>query len=309
MIDLKSKKILVTGGSGFLGTHVVGGLRKRGVPKENIFIPRSKDFDLRRWENCVQVVKGQQILFDLAAFTGDLLRRLKISGELFYDNLIMGIQLIEAARKAGVEKIITIGSAAAYPENAPTPLKEDDLWMGPQSFINISYGLAKKILLAQGQAYRHQYGFNVIHLMPTNAYGPGEKIESGYLMPMLIHKIIEARRNNLPSIEVWGTGEPIRDFLYVDDCVEGIMLAAELYNEANPVNLGTGVGISIKELVATICRLVGFAGKVNWDTSKPNGQMHRVMDTHRAKEKFGFEAKTSLEDGLKKTIEWHENSF
>ena len=297
----------MTGGSGFLGSHVVEGLKRRGVPEKNIFVSTSREFDLRKWEGCVRAVEGQEIIFDLAAVTGDLLRRLKIPGELFYDNLIMGVQLIEAARQAQVKKIITIGSAAAYPENAPTPLKEEDLWMGPQSFINISYGLAKKMLLVQGQAYRRQYGMDIIHLMPTNTYGPRERVESGYLMPSLINRVVEAKHSGRPSIEVWGTGEPVRDFLYVDDAVEGILTAAESYDDSEPVNLGTGVGISIKELVNLISKLVGFRGEIKWDTSKPNGQMYRIMNTHRAKEKFGFKPKMSLEEGLKKTIEWHEN--
>lgn len=306
MVDLKRKKIIVTGGSGFLGSHVVDGLLRRGVEKSNIFIPDSADYDLRRWENCVRAVKSQQIIFDLAAVTGNLLSRTKIPGELFYDNLIMGIQLIEAARQAGVEKIITIGSAAAYPENAPLPLKEEDLWMGPQSFINVSYGLAKKMLLVQGQTYRHQYGSNIIHLMPTNTYGPRERVESGYLMPSLIQKAINARRLSSSYIDVWGTGEAVRDFLYVDDTVEGILLAAELYDESEPVNLGTGTGISIRDLVGLICKLVGFEGGVHWDISKPSGQMYRIMDTKKAETRFGFKARTPFEVGLKKTIEWHE---
>jgi GDP-L-fucose synthase len=306
MIDLATKKILVTGGSGFLGSHVVNGLLRRGVPKENIFIPSSKELDLRKWESCLRVVKGQEIIFDLAAVTGDLLLRTKIPGTLFYDNLIMGVQLIEAARQAGVQKIITIGSAAAYPENAPTPLKEEDLWMGPQSFINISYGLAKKMLLVQGQAYRHQYGADIIHLMPTNTYGPRERVASGYLMPSLIQKVIDAKKNGSKFIDAWGTGDPVRDFLYVDDTVQGILLAAEQYDESDPVNLGTGVGISIRDLVALICKFVGFTGEVHWDAAKPNGQMYRIMDTRRAEERFGFKAKVPLAEGLKKTIEWHE---
>lgn len=309
MINLKDKKIMVAGGSGFLGSHVVEGLLRRGVPEKNIFIPRSKDFDFRKWENCVRAVQGQEVIFDLAAFTGDLMLRTQIPGKLFYDNLIMGIHLIEAARQAGVEKIITIGSAAAYPENAPVPLKEDDLWMGPQSFINLSYALAKKMLLVQGQTYRHQYGSNIIHLMPTNTYGPRERVESGYLMPSLIQKVIDAKRAGKSFIDAWGTGEPVRDFLYIDDAIEGILLAAEHYNESDPVNLGTGIGISIKELISLICKFVGFDGEVRWDTTKPNGQMYRIMDTKRAETKLGFRAKTPLEVGLKKTIEWHKTQL
>lgn len=308
MIELRKKKIMVTGGNGFLGSHVVEGLIARGVPKENIFVPRAEEYDLRKWENCVRAVAGREVLFDLAAVTGNLLLRLQIPGQLFYDNLIMGIQLVEAARQAGIEKVITIGSAAAYPENAPVPLKEDDLWMGPQSFINLSYALAKKMLLVQGQVYRHQYRSDIIHLMPTNIYGPRERVESGYLMPTLIQRVIDAKRENKGSIDVWGTGEAIRDFLYVDDAVKGILMAAESYDEPDPVNLGTGKGISIKDLVALICKLVGYKGSVHWDTTKPNGQMFRILDTTRAEERFGFKAETPLEEGLRETIAWHEEN-
>ncbi len=308
MFNLTDKKILVAGGNGFLGSHVVDGLVRRGVPRNNISIPSSKEFDLRAWENCVRVTADREVVFDLAAATGDLVLRTKIPGKLFYDNVIMGVQLIESARRAGVEKYITIGSAVEYPEQAPSPLKEKDLWTGSQSSVNIPYGFGKKVLLVQGQAYREQFGSHIIHLLPTNTYGPRERVSSGYLMPSLIQRIIDAKRSGTRFIDAWGTGDPVRDFLYVDDTVEGIISAAERYDEGEPVNLGTGVGVSIKELIALISKFVGFTGEVRWDRTKPNGQMHRIMDTSRAREKFGFSAKTSLEEGLKKTIEWHVNS-
>jgi GDP-L-fucose synthase len=305
MIDLTKKKILVMGGSGFVGSYVVLGLIKRGVPEKNISAPSSKECDLRKREDCVRAVRGRNIVFDCAIVAGDLLARAKNPGSIFYDNLMMGTQLLEAARQEGVEKIITMGSAVEYPENAPSLLKEEDLWMGELASVNLPYALARKAVLVQGQLYRKQYGLNAIHLLPTNIYGPREKFESGYLMPSLIKKIFDAKKASAAYIEAWGTGEPLRDFLYADDAVEGILLAAERYDEAEPANLGTGVGISIKDLVALISRVAGFKGGVRWDATKPNGQMSRVMDTHRAEEKFGFKAKIALEEGLKKTIEWH----
>jgi len=308
MLDLTKKKILVAGGNGFLGSHVVQGLRRRGVPEGNIFIPTSKEFDLRKMENCERVVKGQEILFDFAVVAGDLSRRMQIPGELFYDNLMMSVQILEAARRAGMEKVVSIGSAVEYPENAPAPLKETDLWMGEQAPVNIPYGFAKKTLLLQGQAYRAQYGFDTIHLLLTNVFGPRERVASGYLMPSLIQRVIDAKREKKTSIEVWGTGEALRDFMYVDDAVEGILLAAERYDEGEPVNLGTGFGVSIKELVVMISKIVGYTGEVRWDTTKPNGQMRRVMDIHRAEKMFGFRTKTKLEEGLKATVEWHEKN-
>lgn len=306
MIDLKSKKILVTGGAGFLGAHVAKGLLKRGVPEKNIFVPRSSDFDLRKWSDCERAVLEKDIVFDLAAVTGDILSRQKIPGQIFYDNLIMGVQIMEAARRAGVKKVVTIGSAIEYPENSPVPLKEDSLWDGPSSLINIPSGLPKKMLLVQGQAYREQYGFNVVHLILTNTFGPYERVESGYLMPTLIQRIIDAQKGNQSFVEVWGSGEAVRDFLYVDDAVEGIIRAAELYDEKHPVNLGTGIGTSIKDLVKLICHLINYQGEIKWDKSKPENQLHRVLEISRAQDQFGFKAKTSLEEGLRLTIDWHK---
>ena len=307
MIDLATKKIVVAGGSGYLGTHLVRALVERGVPRASISVPRSSDCDLRQWEHCVRAVAGQEILFDLATITGDLLLRAKFPGTLLYDNLLMGVQLIEAARQAGAEKVVTIGSAIEYPHNAPAPLREDDLWMGQQEPANIPYGFAKKILLVQGQAYRRQYGMNVIHLLLTNTYGPGERVESGYFVPSVIQKVLAAKKSGASHIEAWGTGEPMRDFIYVDDAVEGIIAAAERYDEEDPINLGTGVGVSIRDFIGLASRIAGFSGQIRWDATKPNGQLHRVMDMTRAEAKLGFRAKTSLEAGLKKTIEWHEH--
>ena len=306
MLSLKDKKILVTGGSGFLGSHVVEGLKRRGVPGSNIFVPRAKDFDLRKKEDCDKAVSGQDIIFDLAAVTGNILSRQEIPGQIFYDNLVMGVQLMEAARKSGVSKVISVGSAVEYPENAPSPLEEKNLWNGPLSSINVPSGLPKKMLLVQGQAYRAQYGFNVIHLILTNTFGPHEKVESGYLMPSLIQKLVNAQKYAQPFVEVWGTGETTRDFLYVDDAVEGILLAAELYDAKYPINLGTGTGTSIKDLVGLICRLTDYRGEIRWDPTKPQNQLHRVLKADEAFRQFGFRVKTSLEEGLRRTIEWHQ---
>lgn len=297
------KKIVVTGGAGFLGSFVVDKLRKLNY---EVSIPRSKNFDLRKWEACEKVVKGQDFVIHLAAKVGGIGLNQEKPGEFFYDNLIMGIQLMEAARKAGVKKFIGIGTICSYPKFTPVPFKEDDLWNGYPEETNAPYGLAKKMLLVQGQAYGKQYGFNAIHLLPVNLYGPGDNFDrqSSHVIPALIRKISEARFGDKNFIEVWGTGKPTREFLYVEDAAEGIVLAMEKYNKPNPVNLGSGMDISIKNLALTICNLMNFKGKIKWDKSKPDGQPRRWLDTTLAKKEFGFEAKTGFEAGLKKTIDW-----
>lgn len=312
MIDLFKKKILITGANGFVGRHLVENLlEKRKVPRENLFLPSFQDLDLRKWENCQKAVEGQDIVIHLAAKVGGIGLNQEIPGEMFYDNAMMGIQLIEAARQAGVEKFVIIGTVCAYPKFAPIPFKEDDLWNGYPEETNAPYGLAKKMLLAQSQAYRQQYGFNVIYLLPVNLYGPGDNFDpkSSHVIPALIRKVYEAQQNNEDYIEVWGTGKPTREFFFVDDATEGILLATEKYDKSLPVNLGSGKEISIKDLVELICQLENFKGEIRWNTAKPDGQPRRQLDTSRAKEEFGFSAKTDFNIGLKNTIDWFKQNY
>jgi GDP-L-fucose synthase len=310
-MNLLDKNILVTGGAGFLGSFVVERLLERGVPKENIFILHSEEYDLRKWENCEKVVKNQDVVIHLAAKAGGIGFNREKPGELFYDNAIMSIQMMEAARQAGVEKFVAIGTICAYPKFTPVPFKEDDLWNGYPEETNAPYGLAKKMILVQAQAYRQQYGFNVIYLLPVNLYGPRDNFDpkSSHVIPALIKKVADAKKEKKDFIEVWGTGKATREFLYVEDAAEGIVLATEKYNKPEPVNLGSGMEISIKDLVELICRLMDFKGEIRWDTTKPDGQPRRMLDTSRAEKEFGFKAKTDFETGLKKIIEWYLNSY
>lgn len=306
-VGLQNKRILVTGGAGFVGSFVVQKLIKKGVLHKNILVPRSTNCDLRKWENCQKVVRGQDVVIHLAAKVGGIgLNRAK-PGELFYDNIIIGAQLMEAARLAGVEKFVAIGTICAYPKFTPTPFKEENLWAGYPEETNAPYGLAKKMLLVQAQAYRQQYGFNAIYLLPVNLYGPGDNIDpaSSHVIPALIRKVFEAKRNKQKNIEVWGTGKATREFLYVEDAAEGIILATERCDKSDPINLGSGMEISIKNLVKLICQLAGYRGKVIWDKTKPDGQPRRMLDVSRAQKEFGFKAKTSFKGGLKKTIDWY----
>lgn len=303
------KKILVTGGAGFLGSFIVEKLLKeRGVGSENIWIPRSSSMDLRKWENCVEAVKGMDIVIHLAAKVGGIGFNRKYPATLFYDNAIMGIQLMEAARLEGVDKLVSIGTVCAYPKHTPIPFKEEDLWKGYPEKTNAPYGLAKKMLLIQAQAYRQQYGFNTIYLIPVNLYGPRDNFhpEYSHVIPALIKKMVDAKLEGKNEVIVWGTGKPSREFLYVEDAAEGILLATEKYNKIDPVNLGTGMEITIKELVSLIAKLTGYEGKIVWDISKPDGQPRRCLDTNKAIEEFGFEAKTDFKEGLKRTIEWYK---
>src|SRR3989344_4297036 len=306
-IDLRTKKIVVTGGAGFLGAQVIAVLKARGVPEKNIFVPRSAEYDLREMKNCASVVRGQDVVIHLAARAGGIGLNRARPGELFYDNLVMGVQMMEAARHAGVEKFVAIGTVCAYPKFTPVPFKEDDLWNGYPEETNAPYGLAKKMMLVQAQAYRKQYNFNAIYLLLVNLYGPGDNFnpESSHVIPGLIKTIVDAKAAGQNYIDVWGTGKPTRDFFYVADAAEGIVRAAEAYDSPEPVNLGSGSEISIKDLVALLCRLADFKGEVRWDASKPDGQPRRMLDTSRAKEAFGFQARTSFEEGLKKTIDWY----
>ncbi|MFA5743037.1 MAG: GDP-L-fucose synthase [Candidatus Paceibacterota bacterium] len=312
MINLAQKKIVITGGNGFLGKHLVKNLlEKRGVSKEDLFLPTVKDLDLRVWEDCKKAVAGQDIVIHLAAKVGGIGLNQEKPGELFYDNLVMGAHLMEAARQEGVEKFVAIGTVCAYPKFTPVPFEEKNLWLGYPEETNAPYGLAKKMLLVQSQAYRQQYGFNSIFLMPVNMYGPGDNFnpQSSHVISAIIRKVREAKRDNKNNIEVWGSGKATREFLYVEDGAEGIALASERYDKSDPVNLGSSMEISIKDLVELICRLMDFKGEIRWDVSKPDGQPRRMLNTSLAEKEFGFKAKNSFEDGLKKTIRWYEENF
>jgi len=302
------KRILLTGGAGFFGTQVINQLQQKGVVLKDIVIPRSKAIDLRKWENCVKVVKDCDIVIHLAAKVGGIGFNQNFPGQLFYDNAIMGIQMIEAARQEGVGKCVIVGTICAYPKFTPVPFKEDDLWNGYPEETNAPYGLAKKMLLVQSQAYRQEYGFNSIYLLPVNLYGPGDNFDpaSSHVIPALIKKFTEAKRENKSCVDIWGTGAASREFLYVDDAARGIVLATEHYNKPDPVNLGSGTEITIRDLVNLIQELTGFSSEVHWDTTKPDGQPKRRLDVSRAKKEFGFEARMTFREGLIKTIEWYE---
>jgi len=303
---LRNKKILVTGGAGFLGKAVVAQLIARGAIQKDLIVPRSREYDLRQWKNCQKLTLNQDIIIHLAARAGGIgLNRAK-PGELFYDNLIMGTQLMEAARQNKVKKFVAVGTVCAYPKFTPVPFKEKDLWIGYPEETNAPYGLAKKMLLVQAQAYREQYNFNAIYLLPVNLYGPGDNFDltTSHVIPALINKVHIAKTKRLSKIEVWGTGQASREFLYVDDAARGIVLATERYNKPEPVNIGSGQEITIKKLVPLICKLMDYRGEIIWDSKQPNGQPRRRLDVSRAKKEFAFQAHNNLEAGLKKTIAW-----
>ena len=308
MTSLDGRRVMVTGGGGFLGRRVVDRLGRTGVA--DIFVPRSRDYDLRERAGIDQAIADGRpdVIIHLAAVVGGIGANRENPGRFFYDNAIMGIGLIEAGRAAGIEKFVTVGTVCAYPKFTPVPFREDDLWNGYPEETNAPYGLAKKMLLVQGQAYRAQYGFNAIYLIPVNLYGPGDNFDpaSSHVIPALVKKCVEARQAGAPAIDVWGSGTASREFLYVDDAAEGIVLAAERYDGADPVNLGVGEEITIRELVALITSAAGFRGEVRWDASKPDGQPRRALDTSRARERFGFEAQVGFEEGLRRTVEWYE---
>jgi GDP-L-fucose synthase len=305
----KDKQILLTGGAGFLGSHIVEQFDHIGVGKDQVTIPRSKDCDLRIWENCVHAVMDKDIVIHLAGKVGGIGYNQKCPGELFYDNVIMGVQIIEAARQEGVEKCVIIGTVCAYPKFTPVPFNEDELWNGYPEETNAPYGIAKKALLVQAQAYRQQYGFNAIYLLPVNLYGPRDNFDpsSSHVIPALIKKFVDAIRNNDPVVEIWGTGSASREFLYAGDAARAIVLATERYNKPEPVNIGAGREISIKDLVAIIKGYTGYTGTIHWDTSKPDGQPRRCLVTSRAEKEFGFKARVMFEEGLKETIDWYVN--
>jgi GDP-L-fucose synthase len=322
------KRVLVTGGAGFLGSFVVEKLKERGC--KNIFVPRSKDYDLVQMEAVKKLYQDARpdIVIHLAAKVGGIGANRANPGKFFYDNLMMGVQMMEVGRQVGLEKFVAVGTVCAYPKFTPVPFKEEDLWNGYPEETNAPYGLAKKVLLVQAQAYRQQYGFNAIYLLPVNLYGPRDNFdpESSHVIPALIKKFIDAKvtvsgkqesvssnaayclvptSDSPPTVVVWGTGKPTREFLYVEDAAEGILLATERYNKPEPINLGAGFEISIKDLVELIVKLTGFKGRITWDTSKPDGQPRRMLDVTRAEKEFGFRAKTHFEEALKKTIEYY----
>lgn len=308
MFDLTGKIILLTGGNGFLGQHVTKKLQKLAVKR--IIIPRSATSDLRKMENCVRAVEGVNLCIHLAGDVGGIGYNQANPGTLFFDNLTMGTNLMEAARLVGVSKFVAIGTICAYPKFTPVPFQEKNLWDGYPEETNAPYGLAKKMLLVQSQAYRQQYGFNSIYLLPVNLYGPGDKFDpkQSHVIPALIKKILEARASNSSEVVVWGSGKATREFLYVEDAAEGIILASQSYEKSEPVNLGAGMEISIKDLATTICKLSDYEGKIIWDTTKPDGQPRRMLDTSKAFKEFGFKAKTKFEEGLEKTIEWYKKN-
>ncbi len=305
MFDWKGRRVLVTGGAGFLGTYVVRLLQQRGC--QEIRIPRSMTDDLRIRENCERVVRNRDLVFHLAANVGGIGYNLEKPGELFYDNIMMGVQILHAAQAAGVEKVVTVGTICSYPCFAPVPFREENIWDGYPEETNAAYGLAKKMLLVQSQAYRKQYGFNSIVLFPTNLYGPGDNFDPKYshAIPAIIRKISDAMQTDQKQIVVWGDGSPTREFLYVEDAATALAMAAESYNGSEPVNIGSGEEVSIRQMVETICGLMGYRGSVEYDTTRPNGQPRRWVDSSKAFREFGFEPKVPLSTGLKKTIEWY----
>ncbi len=307
----QDKRVTVTGGSGFLGSFVVEKLKAHGASEENIFVPRSKDYDLVQTSEIGRMLEDGQpdMVIHLAALAGGIGANRAAPGKFFYDNLMMGVPLMHQAYECGVKKFVALGTICAYPKFAAIPFREEELWAGYPEETNAPYGLAKKMLLVQAQAYREQYGYNAIFLLPVNLYGPRDNfdLETSHVIPALIRKFLEAKERGDKEVYLWGDGSPTREFLYVEDCAEGIVLAAENYNGSEPVNLGSGMEISIKDLAETIGRLTGFEGEFAWDTSKPNGQPRRMLDVSRADEYFGFKAQTDFEMGLRKTIEWYLN--
>lgn len=304
---LTDANILVTGGHGFIGSRVVERLKAAGVKAERISVPSAAECDLRIRLECERIVRGMGLVVHLAAITGGIEFHREHPGRAVYENALMGLELMEASRRAGVKKFVGIGSAATYPADAPMPFRETSLRLDIADSIHLPYNAAKLLLLIQGQAYRREYGFNAIHLVLTNIYGLGDDGRSGYVIPNLIRRVIEAQREGKTSVEVWGSGRPSRDFLYVDDAAFAIVRAAEIYESADPINIGSGREVSIRDLAETILRLMDFRGSITWLADKPDGVPRRVLDITRAREVLGFNPATSLEEGLQKTIAWHRS--
>lgn len=307
----KDQRVIVTGGAGFVGSHLVEHLKSLGAGE--LFVPRSRDYDLRNAEQIRQLLADRPnttMIIHLAATVGGIGANRLHPGTFSYDNLVMGTELLQQSRLTGVEKFVGIGTICSYPKFTPVPFREDDLWNGYPEETNAPYGLAKKMLLVQSQAFRAEFGYNAVHLMPTNLYGPGDNfdLESSHVIPALIRKMMEAQDEGREYVVLWGDGSPTREFLYVKDAARGIALAAERYNSGEPVNLGSGMEISIRTLAETIARLVGFEGELRWDTSKPNGQPRRCLDVSRAEAEFGFRAATPFEEGLRETIDWYNGT-
>ena len=312
MIDLKGERIVVTGGAGFLGKHLLAELRRHGAAEENILAPPVEAFDLTREDDVARMYQQTRpsIVIHLAAEVGGIGANRENPGRFFYSNMAMGLHLIEHARRVGLKKFVQIGTICAYPKFTPVPFNEEDLWNGYPEETNAPYGIAKKALLVMLQAYREQYGFNGIYLLPVNLYGPGDNFDprTSHVIPALIRKFVEAKECGNDHVEVWGTGRASREFLYVDDCARAIVLATRHYNQAEPVNIGAGMEIPISELAEKIRQLVGFEGKLVWDETKPDGQPRRCLDTRRAADAFGFRAEMDFDEGLRRTIEWWRGS-
>jgi GDP-L-fucose synthase len=310
-INFEKNKFLVTGGAGFLGSSVVEKLIERGVSKENLRITRSSSCDLRYWDNCMKAVHGVDVVIHLAAKVGGIGFNQKYPAELFYDNAIMGLQIMEASRRSGVKKFVGVGTVCGYPINAKVPFKETDFWDGYPEQTNAPYGIAKKFLLVQGQSYKKQYGFRNIYLIPVNLYGPRDHFdpEDSHVIPSLIKKFFDAKIHGKKRVVVWGSGTPTREFLYVDDAAEAIILATKVFEKDEPVNLGSGQEIGIKDLAELIKEKIGYEGELVWDASRPDGQPRRVLDTSKAKKEFGFESRMCFDEGLTKTINWYRENM
>lgn len=308
-VDLSNKTIVVTGGAGFLGSAVVRHLLKRGVAPERVVVVRRRDFDLVHEDQVKRLYDTHRpdIVIHLAAVVGGIGANRKHPGKFYYQNLMMGALLMEHARLASIQKFVAIGTICAYPKFTPVPFREDDLWSGYPEETNAPYGIAKKNLLVQAQAYRSEYGFNAVYLLPVNLYGPGDNFdpETSHVIPALIRKCVEAVERGQSSVEIWGTGKATREFLYIEDAAEGVVLATERLDTSDPVNLGAGFEISIRDLAQLIARLTGFTGELVWNTSQPDGQPRRSLETSRAEKLFGFKARTTFEEGLARTIDWY----